>query len=284
VSAVNALLRSVFDLLLYPFRSLPPIVGLLAVSLLAAVGMLLVFKATSNQPQLDAVKRQIHACLFEIRLFNDDLPAILRAQMEILRHNLNYLRLSAVPMLWMIVPFVFVIAQLQFHYGYRGLTPGQDFLVKVQLKDKWQTSAGVAGTLVPTRPAASLQAPPGLKVETPAVWIPSQRELAWRLRAEEWGDYNLALQLGDKEYSKTVQVSTAVRRRSPVRLEPGLVNELFYPAEDPLPKQSPIAAITLGYPEGSVSVFGWAINWLVFFFVVSALFAFALRGRFGVTL
>jgi uncharacterized membrane protein (DUF106 family) len=284
VSAVNALLRSVFDLLLYPFRSLPPIVGLLAVSLLAAVGMLLVFKATSNQRQLDAVKRQIHACLFEIRLFNDDLPAILRAQMEILRHNLNYLRLSAVPMLWMIVPFVFVIAQLQFHYGYRGLTPGQDFLVKVQLKDKWQTSAGVAATLVPNRPAASLQAPRGLKVETPAVWIPSQRELVWRLRAEEWGDYNLALRLGEQEYSKTVQVSSAVRRRSPVRLEPGLVNELFYPAEDPLPKQSPIAAITLGYPDGSVSVFGWGINWLVFFFVLSALFAFALRGRFGVTL
>ena len=55
------------------------------------------------------MKRQIHACLFEIRLFNDDLPAILRSQMEILRHNLNYLRLSAVPMLWMIVPLVIVL-------------------------------------------------------------------------------------------------------------------------------------------------------------------------------
>ena len=97
MSAVNALLRTVFDVLMSPFRSLPPIVGLLVVSLVAAVCMLLVFKKTSNQKKLEAVKRQIHACLFEIRLFNDDLPAILRSQMEILRHNLNYLRLSAVP-------------------------------------------------------------------------------------------------------------------------------------------------------------------------------------------
>ena len=53
--------------------------------------MLLVFKKTSNQAKLEAVKRQIHACLFEIRMFSDDLPAILRAQREILRHNLRYI-------------------------------------------------------------------------------------------------------------------------------------------------------------------------------------------------
>ena len=284
MSAVNALLRTVFDVLMSPFRSLPPIVGLLVVSLVAAVGMLLVFKKTSNQKKLEAVKRQIHSCLFEIRLFNDDLPAILRAQMEILRHNLNYLRLSAVPMLWMIVPFLLVIAQLQFHYGYQGLKPGQDFVVKVHLKDGWETSAALAPSQVSTRPAAMLQAPAGLMVETPPVWIPSQRELAWRLRAEKWGDYALALRLGDQHYSKTVQVSPEVRRRSPVRLEPGFVNELLYPAEDPLPKGAPISAITLGYPDGSVSVFGWGINWLILFFVLSAAFVFALRGRFGVTL
>ena len=284
MNLVNGALRPLFDALLLPFRALPPIVGLLVVSLVAAIGMLFVYKRTSNQARLEAVKRQIHACLFEIRLFNSDLPAILRAQWEILRHNLNYLRLSAVPMLWMIVPFVLIIAQLQFHYGYRGLRPGQDFLVKVQLKDGWETAAALAPSQVSTRPSAMLQAPDGLTVETPPVWIPSQRELAWRVRADKWGDYALALRVGEQRYSKTVQVSPEVRRRSPVRYEPGFVNQLLYPAEDPLPKGSPITAITLGYPESDVSVFGWGVNWLVLFFVLSAAFAFALRGRFGVTL
>ncbi|PYQ02227.1 MAG: hypothetical protein DMF82_16775 [Acidobacteria bacterium] len=187
-------------------------------------------------------------------------------------------------MLWMIVPFLLVIAQLQFHYGYQGLKPGQDFLVKVHLKDGWETSAALAPSQVSTRPSATLQAPDGLTVETPPVWIPSQRELAWRVRAEKWGDYALALRLGDQHYSKTVQVSPEVRRRSPVRLEPTFMNELLYPAEDPLPKGSPVSAITLGYPDGSVSVFGLGVNWLVLFFLLSAAFAFALRGRFGVTL
>jgi hypothetical protein len=273
VSVLNGLLRPLFDLLLLPFRAMPPIVGLLVVSLVGSIGMLLVFKKTSNQAKLEAVKRQIHACLFEIRLFSDDVPAILRAQMEILRHNLKYIALSAVPVLWMMVPLLLVIAQLQFHYGYRGLRPGQDFIVKARLRDA-----------PPARPAASLEAPPGLEVATPAVWIPGQGELAWRLRAREWGDYELKLRLGDQEYSKTAQVSNQVRRRSPERFSPGFWNELLYPAEPPLPKESPVASIALGYPEDAVSVFGWSVNWLVAFFVLSIAFAFALRGRMGVTM
>jgi hypothetical protein len=173
----------------------------------------------------------------------------------------------------MIVPLVFVIAQLQFHYGYQGLRPGEDFIVKVRLKDASST-----------RPVAALEAPPGLEVATPAVWIPSERELAWRLRAQAWGDYELKLRVADKEYSKTAQVSKQVRRRSPERLEPGLLNELLYPAEDPLPKEGSIASIALSYPEDSVSLLGWHVQWLVAFFVLSVVFAFALRGRMGVTL
>ena len=49
MSFLNSLLRRLFDAALYPFRELPPLVGLALVSLVIGVGMLLVFKATSNQ-------------------------------------------------------------------------------------------------------------------------------------------------------------------------------------------------------------------------------------------
>src|SRR6185436_20005885 len=118
MAALNALLRAVFDAALHPFHALNPLVGLVVVSLSISIGMLLVYKATSAQTDLDAVKRRIHACLFEIRLFNDDLRAILHAQFEILRHNFTYLRLSFVPMLWMFVPLTLVFFQLESHYAY----------------------------------------------------------------------------------------------------------------------------------------------------------------------
>src|SRR4249920_997963 len=118
IVSLNGILDSVFDALLRPLARLPPLASLAIVSLATAVIMLLVVRRTSNQHALDQVKRQIHAALFEIRLFNDDLRAIFRAQADMLRHNLTYLRLSLAPMIWMFVPFVLVIAQLQFQYGY----------------------------------------------------------------------------------------------------------------------------------------------------------------------
>jgi Phosphoenolpyruvate phosphomutase len=38
------------------------------------------------------------------------------------------------------------------------------------------------------------------------------------------------------------------------------------------------------YPEATVSLLGWRVHWMVAFFVLSIVFAFALRGRFGVVL
>jgi len=275
MAALNAVLRAVFDALLFPFRGLNPLVGLVVVSLPISIGMLLVYKATSAQTDLDAVKRRIHACLFEIRLFNDDLRAILHAQFEILRHNFTYLRLSFVPMLWMIVPLTFVIAQLQFHYGYEGLKPGSPTLLEVEVAP---TAPGAP------RPNASLEVPDGLRVETPALWIPSRNQLLWRLAAERPGDYTLTVKVGDASETKSVRVAEGVVRRSPIRTDRGLLNQLLYPAEAPLPAESPIRAISLRYPEHDVDVFGWPLHWMIVFFALTIVFAFALKGPFGVTM
>jgi hypothetical protein len=130
---VNAALGGLVSAVLYPFRGLPPIVGLAIVALLTSIAILLVFRATSDQRALRRVKNRITAGILEIRLFRDDLRTIFRAQWDILRHSLTYMRLSLVPMLWMIVPIVLLMIQLQFHYGYRPLQPGETAIVKAEL-------------------------------------------------------------------------------------------------------------------------------------------------------
>jgi uncharacterized membrane protein (DUF106 family) len=283
LTILNQILRAISDVVLWPFQDLPALVGLAVVSLVTAVFMLLIFKATSNQKMIEAVKRRIHSCLFEIRLFNDDLRAILRAQIEILRHNATYIRLSLVPLLWMIVPLMLLLAQLQFQYAYEGLRPGASALLKVELREDWRETASVpAGEA--DKPAVELIVPEGLRVETEPVWIPSLREIDWRLAAEDWGQFEIQVLLGGESYAKNVQVDTGIRRRSPVRWERGFWNQVLYPAEDPLPASSPIRAITIGYPDASVSIFGWGLHWIIVFFILSIVFAFALRNRFGVTI
>ena len=126
MSLLNDALRAVFDVALRPFAALPPIVPVTIVALVSGIFALLVYRWTSNQEAIAAVKRRLFGHLLEVRLFNDDLRAVLAAQLRLLRENLTYLRLNLVPLLWMIVPFMLLIAQLQFHYGYDGPQGGVD--------------------------------------------------------------------------------------------------------------------------------------------------------------
>jgi hypothetical protein len=291
---LNSFLSGVFDALLYPFRDLPPIVGLTVISVITAVAMLLVFKATSDQEELADAKRQMHAGIFEIRLFSDDPRAILSAQVEILRHSLRYMRLTLVPMLWMIVPLLLLMVQLQYLYGYRGLEPGNDAIVKVKLKADSAAAVmtgGLGGRLQPTEggtttaraPGFSLEAPAGIDVETPLLWIPSLNEAAWRIRARRPGSYRLRIRLGDQEFGKSLQVSNSVVRRSPLRPSDGLFGQMLNPVEPPLP-DGPLESIAVSYPEAEVSLLGWETHWLVVFFILTMVAAFALRGPFRVTI
>jgi uncharacterized membrane protein (DUF106 family) len=276
MSALNSVLRILFDFVISLLSGFPAIVGVAILSLVTAIGMLLVFRYASNQEKMAEVKSRIHACVFEIRLFNDDLRAILRAQAEILRHNGTYISLTIKPMLVMIVPIVLLIAQMQFHYGYTGLEPGEDAVLTVFFNENLDSGNN--------KPNVQVEAPEGLAVETGSVWIPAKHEMSWRVGAEKFGEYELKIDLGGEVVTKSVLVSDAIARRSPNRLAPEFFNQLLYPAEDPLPKGSPIRSIEFDYPDEEVGLFGFRLHWLIWYFILSIAFAFSLRRVFGVTI
>ncbi len=274
MGSVNAALRPVFDWLLYPFREMSPMVGLVIVSTATAIGLLMIFKYTSNQAALKDVKRRIHACMFEIRLFNDDLRFMFRAQGAALRHTATYLRYSFTPMLWTLPPLVLVIAQLQFHYGYEGFRPGDSTTLHVVLKE----SAVPVG-----KPEIEVRSPAGLRISTPPVWVSSQREMAWRVDVDALGEHELLISTGDSSVTKAVTASEIVTRRSPFRVA-GFVDELIYPAEPPLPSDSPFERISIHYDDATVNLLGWNTHWMIAFFILSIAIAFLLRKPFGVTI
>lgn len=269
---LNRVLGTLVETALSPFQAFSPIVGLSVVSLVVAIGLLLVTRATSNPRAIAAVKRQIHAGIFEVRLFNDDVRAV-ESALGILRHNLTYLRLSLAPLPWVMVPLALLIAHLQFYYGYEGFVPGQSAVLTAHVKD----AAGAA-------PAIALEAPAGLRVETPLLWIPEQREAAWRIGIDQPGDYELVVTLDGQSVTKRVRVADVVGWRTPGRFEAGFLNQVLYPAEPPIDPGVPIAAIEIAYPEREVSFLGYSVDWMVAFFVMSMALAWLLRSRMGVEL
>ena len=285
MSLLNAALRAVFDVALRPFAALPPIVPVAVVALVSGIFALLVYRWTSNQPAIAAVKRRLFGHLLEVRLFNDDLRAVLAAQLRLLRENLTYLRLNLVPLLWMIVPFMLLIAQLQFHYGYEGLEVGERTLLVVDLAP---ADAGVDQTA--PRPPIELEAPAGVAVETAGVWVPSLRQGVWRVRADEPGRHELVVRADGGAFTKSLFVADPEGaaqwvRRSPTRRRAAILDQLLYPAEPSLPRGGPIERIDVQYGTAAISFFGlFDVHWLIAFLILSLAFAFALRNRFGVTL
>jgi uncharacterized membrane protein (DUF106 family) len=281
---VNSIAGAIVNAALWPFRGMSPMVGLTLFSVISGIGMLYVFKWTSDQEGLDDVKRKIHAGIFEIRLFNDDMRAILAAQRDIFRYNLRYLRLSLRPLFFMIVPFVLIIAQLQLHYGYEGLEVGEPAIVKVTFVAGDDGDNGDNGPAAATQPAPDvrLEVPPGLRLDTPRVWIPALNEAAWRIVAEEPGDYELGVRVGEAQYGKSVTVSSRVVKRSPIRSD-SLLDQILYPGEPGFPAGAGIASIEVMYEDATVNFLGWHTHWIIAFFIITIVLAFALRKPLGVT-
>jgi len=260
---LNGLVGSLFDLLMRPLQPFSLVSALFAVSLLTAAAILIVVRLTSDQRAIAAVKRQIHADLYEIRLFNDDLRAMLVTTLQILRHNARYLGLSIVSMLCVIAPAALILPQLQSFFGYSGLRVGQPVVITAQLKSG--------------RQPAALETPPEISVETPAIWMPALNQVMWRIVPTAPGDYLLQMRIADGTYDKTVHVSDGLARRSPARLEPGLLTETFYPGEVPLPDGAAISSIHIDYPNSEIYMFGRRVHWIVLYAILSVAFAAFLR-------
>lgn len=270
MTVLNQALTRLFDVALAPLDRLPLMAGLAVLALVTAVAVILAFKWTADQPALVAAKRAMQADIFEMRLLNDDLRAMLRAQREVLRHTLRYLRLSLAPTLWLIVPLLALLVHMEFRFGYTGLSAGEAALVRVRF----------AAASLP----ASLDAPDGIAVETPGVVLPSAREIVWRIRPRATGSYELRVHIDGVVVSKTLVVSDAVARRSPVRPDSVPLNQLLYPSEPPLPAGMGLTAITIAYPARDVSIGGWNIGWSGLYLALTLAFALALKRPFGVAM
>ena len=280
MTILNDLLRPIFDWLQYPLRGLPSFVGILIWSIPVGVFALWVFGKTSNQDRIAEVKRRIYAGLFEIRLFNDDLRAIMRAQKEIFGHVLHYQALALKPMIFILPPLVLVMVQLHQFYGFRGLQPGEEVLLTVQLEE----DAVAPGH----RPEISLETPAGLHTEMAAVWVPSLAQISWLIGVDDPGDYELLIDIDGDVVTKTLRATDLIERLSPERPPRTFIDQLEWPSEKPTDRNGPVRSITLGYPDGTVGFLGWDIEWrwawMVLFFVLTMVVALILRKPMGVEL
>jgi hypothetical protein len=270
---VNIVFGGIVAAVLWPFRAMSPWLGLAAVSLLTSLLMLLVYKLTSNQAAIRRAKDRIKAHLLELRLYQDNLRVTLAAQAAILKANLAYMGANLKPLAVMIVPLVLLLAQLSLWFDRAPLRPGEETLVK----------ASVEATADPVSLGLELETPPGLEVTAPAVRIPDEHEVVWRIKAVAPGQGRLVLRTGGGTLEKSVAVGgRALDRVSALASRGSFWKRLLYPGERPLPAGTPVRSVEVLYPARHLAAFGVTVNWLVAYLVLSVAFGFAFKGLFKV--
>ena len=269
---MTAIFNRPFDLFYGPFESMHLAVGLIVLSVLTGVLLLIVYRFTSDQEGIRKIKDRIKAHFLEIRLFQDQIDVVLGAHWRILRATGVYMSYALKPLAVILLPVLILMVQMEMHLGQSPLVPNHAVLVKVRLADA-QSLAEVA-----------LELPPEIALDAPPVRIAEPPEVNWRVLPEREGRFQIGVRVGEKLFEKSVVVGSGAPRLSPVRLRTNLVDNFFYPSEEPLPSDGPIDSITVNFPPRTVDLWLFDAHWMVGFFVLSIVAGVALKGVMGTEL
>ena len=275
ISIFNSVCTFLFGIVYSGVKWLGPFWSLVVFSLLGGVFMVWLFGKVSNQAMIKSTRSRMSAELIGLRLFNDDLRVFFRIQFDIFLWTLRYFKYSLIPMLIIMVPVITILTQLNLHYAVRPLDVGEQTLVKVTLRDRDALNRD---------PAITLNAGDGLIIETKGVQLAEKGEVAWRVRGATPGKYDLVVGVGEETVAKELVVGGRREGVSSLRAGDGWITNFLYPGEAPIPKQSAVKTIEVAYPELEIAIFGWSMNWLILFFVLSMVFGFALKGKLGVSI
>ena len=247
-----------------------PAIAVWLISLVIGLLMVLLFGYTSDQKAIHLAKEHLKAHLLALRLFQDQIPVVVRSYGRILLATGRYLRLAFMPLLLVIVPLTFFAVQLDRYLGLVPFDAGQSFLVKARVSNPEILDD------------VSLHLPSGLAATSPAVHIPAENEVAWRVSAQRDGKYDVTVAAANQSVAKQVVVASGMPRLSSVRLRGQFWERVFFSAEAALPANGPIEAIEVQYPSRVIPFAGFEWNWIWLFFVFSLLAGFLFKGILGI--
>lgn len=254
-----------------------PLAIVIALSLLVGLLMVVLFGYTSDQKAIGIAKDQLKAHLLAVRLYRDQIPVVMGSYGKILRGTGRYLKLAFKPLLYVIIPITLLMVQVDRYLGQTPIAPGTPFLLTVDLSNQY-----VPSLTSDALNSVTLDLPPQITMTAPAVHIPSESEIVWRLVASGEGKYAVRVADGSHRVEKAVLIGSGLPRISTVRLRGKFWERMFSTAEPEIPGDSSIESISINYPDRNIAVAGYGMNWIWLFFILSMVAGFIFKELLGI--
>ena len=260
-------------LVVHVFLSFAPrLVGLTILAAATGAAMLWVFGKTSNQARMTQVKRRVQAGLLELRVFVDEPAISMRAQRGLIAANLNYLALALRPALWMALPIGLLLVHLEAFYERAPLPLAEPAIVTMRMTADW----------IPSAPPPVLVTPPNVATLGPPVRVAASREVSWRILPYSPVSERLIFRYNGQEVAKWMEAGDRQRYVTGRRVR-SRWGTILSPGETRM--RSDFAEwIEIHYPAADLRMFGFHVNWLAWFLLVSMAAALLLKKRFGVVI
>jgi uncharacterized membrane protein (DUF106 family) len=280
VTAALAAARAAFGFALFlPSWLMSPLAIVIMLSVVVGLLMIVLFGYTSDQKAIGIAKDQLKAHLLAVRLYRDQLQVVMGSYGKILRGTGRYLKLAFKPLLYVIIPITLLIVQLDRYLGLTAIHTNTPFLLSARVNNSEALDS------------VSIDLPPEITANAPAVHVAADNEVVWRLVANQEGEYEVKIATGGQSatpgvttVTKTVRVSSQLARVSPVRLRDHFWERMFSSGESALPENSPIESIAVDYPERNIplGIAGYEMNWIWLFFILSMIAGFIFKELLGI--
>jgi len=200
--------------------------------------------------------------MLALKLFKDSISVTLQAQGRLFKGALQLLVYSIVPLLVMIIPVSLLLAQMGLWYQSRPLLPGEETVVTMKLN----------GEMNSPWPKVDIESIPAAEVMMAPVRIFSKREICWKIRALEKGYHRIVFKVDGEQIEKDLAIGAGFMRVSAERPGWRWSDIMLHPWEKPFRPDSIAQSVSINYPARPSLTSGtdW---WLIYFFVLSLVFA-----------
>lgn len=265
-----ATLNAVMGVLFKPFNgmisALPAWLSLSILSILLGALLLFLFKYTSPQKAYGKVKDDIKARLLGMKLFKDNIPVVLKYQLQVFAMAPLLLLYSIPPILVMALPFGLILGQMGAWYQAAPLEPGQPVEIIMQLKEQPASSF----------PEVSLQNSDSWEVVSGPVRAKANHQVFWKIKASQPGEQTLSFNVNGETIEKSLTVGEGLKRIGMKRPGMHVGDLILYPIEKPFSTESTIQSIEIKYPDRQGTLSGSG-NWVITLLLVSMLGALAVK-------
>jgi len=276
---ILAFINQVFDILFAPLPFLDPILFLGLLAFISAIVILYIFKKVSNQGKIKFHKNRIIGYILEINLYRDDFGQIISSLLNVLKHNMFYLRYVITPLLVIMIPMIPVMMQINNRLGYMPLNKNEQFIIRIELdKDLAANMPHILEKII-------CETSEGIHIETPPLRVVSEASIFWRARilnSNRLQYIHLKIEGVKEILEKQIVTNSEIRSFTSQKTKRSLWNSLLYGAEDPIPETFPVQLVSVSYRPARYSFLFLNSDPIMLFFIFTLCFGLIIKPFIGV--